>query len=155
MRKHVARAALVAAALIGAAGLFLYGRSVWRAGSPSLNRYSPTIHQELLALYAPAALIEFARAHGSIATNDELLRLLDQAGLRNCWMVAVNRGRQKNGQVTTTPMVIHLGRHDYLFVLSRDYLHALAGNPRDVQIVVIPEDLLAKEPVEALAELLE
>jgi len=82
--------------LMGAAGLFLFGRHVWNASAPEREPPGITVRSEILTIYAPKALIDFAKAHPEITTNDELVRLIRQAKL-NVWFAIVARNHQANG----------------------------------------------------------
>ena len=116
------------------------------------------VDQELVAIYAPAALIQFAKTHdpGSIATNDELARLIEQEGLQSCWMITQTYWSRGDGSYT--PVIFRPGDFAYRFPGTKACLQAMAGSPTaeyaNTRIVVIPERLLAKEPLDALPELL-
>jgi hypothetical protein len=78
---RVERLIMALCALTGAAGLFLFGRHVWNAGAPREEPPGYTVRSEIRTIYAPKALIVFAKAHPEITTNDELVRLIRQAKL--------------------------------------------------------------------------
>jgi len=67
--------------LMGASGHFLFGRHVWNASAPQAELPGITVRSEILTIYAPKALIDFAKAHPEITTNDEL-EMKPMEGLR-------------------------------------------------------------------------
>jgi hypothetical protein len=83
-------------ALTGVAGLFLFGRHVWNASAPQREPPGITVRSEILTIYAPRALIDFAKAHPEITTDDELVLLIREAQL-NVWFATVTRNHQANG----------------------------------------------------------
>jgi hypothetical protein len=158
MPKNAATAGLVAAALIGAVGLSLFARFIWnraRHDEPPRTRYD---HEQTTVVYMPPRLIEFAKRHGpsSIKTNDELLRLIERDALQQSWMVIVLHTRDDD-TITELPIIVQPGQVAHLFQLTIGALHIAAGRRQDgvEPLVVIPQRLLAKEPLEALPELLE
>src|SRR5580693_8170669 len=90
-------------ALLGVAGLFLFGRHVWNAGARQPEPPGITVRSEILTIYAPKALIDFAKAHPEITTNDELMRLIREAKL-NVWFATLTRNHQANGFFTDVPV---------------------------------------------------
>jgi len=158
MRKILSLAAMLIALLTGATALVLFGRSLWTAGGAPVTPVNRNLDQELTAIYAPAALIQFAKTHdpGSIGTNDELARLIEQEGLQSCWMITLTYWSRGDGSYM--PVILHPGDFAYRFPVTRACLQAMAGNPAaeyaKTRIVVIPEHLLAKAPLDALPELL-
>jgi hypothetical protein len=148
-------------ALIGAAGLFLFGRHVWNASVPQTEPSGITIRSEILTVYAPQALIEFAKAHPDIATNDELVRLIREAKL-NVWFATVTRLHQANGFSTDIPIWYRPGERPECFDIAKAVLLALAGNPPRLGIMdytnarteVIDDAMMEMEPAERLRQLL-
>ena len=70
-------------ALLGAMGLYSFARHVGDAGasrSPDGSGPGLTVRSEIRTIYAPKGIIDFARAHPAIATNDELVRLVRERG---------------------------------------------------------------------------
>jgi hypothetical protein len=160
MQKNLPHGAMVAGAVIGAAGLLLFGRIIWTAARAPDARDNPKISQDFLRIYAPAALINFAKTQHSIETNEELIRLIGQADLHECWFVVVTRSQMQDGQIIDVPVIFRPGQIANQFVLIRNYLHTLAGSTldehrADATVVVIPSNLITKEPLRALPELLE
>src|SRR6516225_5962258 len=92
----VERLIMALCALMGTAGLFLFGRHVWNAGAPQTEPSGITIGSEIVTIYAPKALIDFAKAHPEITPNDELVRLIREAKL-NVWFATVGRNHQASG----------------------------------------------------------
>ena len=58
---RVERLIMALCALIGAAGLFLFGRHVWNASAPQPEPSGITVRSEIVTIYAPKALIDFAK----------------------------------------------------------------------------------------------
>jgi hypothetical protein len=95
---RVERLIMTLCTLMGAASLFLFARHVWNASAPQSEPSGITIRSEILTIYAPKALIDFAKAHPEISTNDELVRLIREAKL-NVWFASVARLHQANGNL--------------------------------------------------------
>jgi hypothetical protein len=148
-------------ALVGAAGLLLFGRHVWNARAPQTEPSGITIRSEILVIYAPKALIEFAKAHPEIATNDELLRLIRQAKL-NVWFATVGRNYQANGKFAEVAMSYRPGERPECFDNTKAVLLTLAGNRsvpgtvayRNAETEVIEDAMMEMEPVDGLRQLL-
>ncbi len=173
MQKLVARASLPVVALFGAICLIGFARfaspvgqklGAAAAGIVEAEEAAPDeiLHQELLAIYAPKALIDFTKSRevAGIETNDDLARLIEEAGLRDCWMVTLGRSHMKRAGIIDMPVITRPGQFDYQFRINRAFLQTLAGTPpsefhANARIVVIPEHLLTEDPHEALKELLE
>ena len=83
-------------ALIGAATLVLFGHHVWNAGAPQREPSGITVRSEILTIYAPRALIDFAKAQPGITTNDQLTRLICEAPI-HIWFSIVARNHQADG----------------------------------------------------------
>jgi hypothetical protein len=148
-------------ALIGVAGLFLFGRYVWTAGAPQTEPFGITIRSEILTIYVPKALIDFAKAHPEITTNDELVRLIREAKL-NVWFATVTRLHQANGFVTDVPIWYRPGERPECFDDAKAVLRMLAGDRRGPGIMaytnarteVIDDAMMKIEPAEGLRQLL-
>ena len=158
---RVERLVMALCALIGAAGLFLFGRHVWNAGAPQPEPSGITVRSEILTIYAPKALIEFAKAHPEITTNDELVRLIRAAKL-NVWFAIVARHHQANGIFTDIPIWYRPGERPECFDDAKAVLRMLAGNRPGPGIMaytnakteVIDDAMMEMEPVEGLRQLL-
>ena len=155
------RFSLPFASLLGAMALFSFGRHVWDAGASRSERPNLTVRSELRMIYAPKRIIDFAGAHPVIATNDELARLVREAGLE-AWFGVVFRCYQGNGDVVDLPVAVRPGEAPQFFENTRGVLCLLAGDaagspaadPTDVEIEVIEDALMNTEPVEGLRRVL-
>jgi hypothetical protein len=155
------RFVLAFAGLLGAMALFSFGRHVWDAGASRSEPPGIIVRSEFRMIYAPKAIIDFARAHPAIATNDELVRLVREARLE-AWFGVVFRSYQGNGDVVDLAMAIRPGEDPQLFENTRGVLCLLAvddagspgAGPTDVEIEVIEDALMDLEPVEGLKRLL-
>ncbi len=172
MKKLVARASLPAVALLGTICLIGFARFGRPGGQePEAAEFGvigseeagsdAILHRELLAIYAPKSLIDFTKSRGfaGIETNDDLARLIEQAGLRDCWMVTLTRSHMKRAGIIDMPVMTRPGQLGYQFSMNRDFLRTLAGNPPSefhagARIEVIPEHLMIQGPDKALPELL-
>jgi hypothetical protein len=85
---RVERPIMALCALLGVVGLFLFGRHVWNVSAPQTEPSGIAIRSEILTIYAPKALIDFAKAQPEITTNDELVRRIREAKL-NVWFATV------------------------------------------------------------------
>ena len=122
---------LASVALLGAMALVSFGRQVWQAGasrSPDGSGPVLIIRSEILTIYASKGVIDFARAHPAIATNDELVRLVREARL-GAWFGVVFRTYQDNGDVVDIAMAIRPGERPGDFGNTRGVLCLLAGKP--------------------------
>jgi hypothetical protein len=148
-------------ALIGAAGLFMFGRHVWNASVPQPEPPGITVRSEILTIYAPKALIGFAKAHPEITTNDELVRLIREAKL-NVWFATVARLHQANGFFTDVPIWYRPGERPECFDDAKAVLRTLAGDRRGPGIMVytnartevIEDAMMEMEPADGLRQLL-
>jgi hypothetical protein len=112
-------------------------------------------------LYAPQALIEFAKAHPEIATNDELVRLICAAKL-NVWFATVARLHEANGFFTDIPIWYRPGERPECFDDVKAALRMLAGDRRGPAIMaytsarteVIDNATMEMEPAEGVRQLL-
>jgi len=147
--------------LIGAAGLLLFGRHVWKSSAPQTEPSGITVSSEVLTIYAPKALIDFAKAHAEIATNDELVRLIREAKI-NVWFATVTRNHQSNGIFADVPIWYRPGERPECFYEAKAVLLTLAGNrpgPGTVAYTnatteVIEDAIMEMEPMEGLRQLL-
>jgi hypothetical protein len=158
---RVERLIMALFALMGAAGLFLFGRHLWNASAAQTEPPSITIRSEILTIYAPKALIDFAKAHPGITTNDELVRLIRQAKL-NVWFATVARNHQANGIFVEVAICYRPGERPECFDNAKAVLLTLAGNspgPGTVAFTkakteVIEDAMMEMEPVDGLRQLL-
>jgi hypothetical protein len=152
---------LAFAALLGAMALFSFGRHVWNAGASRSEPPGIVFRSEIRTIYAPKRIIDFARAHPAIATNDELVRLVREARLE-AWFGVVFRCYQGNSDVVDLPVAVRPGEDPLFFENTRGVLCLLAGgavgspaaDPTDVEIEVIEDALMNTEPVEGLRRVL-
>jgi hypothetical protein len=155
------RFALAFAALAGAMALFAFGRHVWEAGAGRNVWPGLIVRSEIRTIHATRGLIDFARSHPAIATNDELARLVREARL-DAWFGVVIRSYQGNGHAVDVPVAIRPGEDPLVFENARAVLCLLAGDaagspaadPTDVKIDVIEDALMSMEPVEGLRRVL-
>jgi hypothetical protein len=144
-------------ALLGVMALVSFGRRVWKAGASRSEPPNFLVRSEFRTIYAPKRIIDFARAHPAIATNDELVRLVREARLE-AWFGVVFRCYQSNGDVVDLPVAVRLGEQPQYFENTRGVLCLLAGdatgspaaNRTDIEIEVIEDALMEMEPVEGL-----
>jgi hypothetical protein len=158
---RVERPIMALCALLGVAGLFLFARHVWNAGAPQREPSGITVRSEILTIYAPKALIDFAKAHPDITTNDELVRLIREAKL-NVWFATVTRNHQANGNFADVPIWYRPGERPESFVDMKAVLLTLAGNCpgpgtaayTNAKTEVIEDAMMEMEPVDGLRQLL-
>ena len=158
---RVERLIMALCALVGVAGLFLFGRHVWNAGARQREHAGITVRSEILTIYVPKALIEFAKAHPDITTNDELVRLIREAKL-NVWFATVTRNHQANGIFVDVPIWYRPGERPECFGNAKAVLLTLAGNRpvpgtvayTNARTEVIEDAMMEMEPMEGLRRLL-
>ncbi len=115
----------------------------------------------MLTIYAPKALIDFAKAHAEIAPNDELVRLIREAKL-NVWFATFARLHQVSGFFTDVPIWYRPGERPECFDNAKAVLLMLAGNRpgpgtvayRNAKTEVIEDVMMEMEPVDGLRQLL-
>ena len=88
--------------------LFAFGRHLWNAGGRRGEPPGLTVRSEIRTIYATKGIIDFARAHPAIATNDELVRLVREARLE-AWFGVVFRNDHANGDWVDLAMAIRPG----------------------------------------------
>ena len=153
--------ALAFVALLGAMALVSFGRHVWKAGASRSEPPNLIVRSEFRTIYAPKRIIDFARAHPAIATNDELVRLVREARLE-AWFGVVFRCYQSNGDVVDLPVAVRPGEQPQYFENTRGVLCLLAGDAAgspaadrtNVEIEVIEDALMNREAVEGLRRVL-
>jgi hypothetical protein len=158
---RVERLILALCTLMGAAGLFLFGRHVWNASAPQTKPSGITVRTEILTIYAPKALINFAKAHPEVPTNDELVRLIRQAKL-NVWFAIDGRNHQANANFTDIAICYRPGERPECFEDAKAALRMLAGDRRgpgtvadtNARTEVIDDAMMEMEPVDGLRQLL-
>ena len=108
--------------------LFFFGRHVWNSGAPQLEPAGITVSSDVLTIYAPQALVDFAKAHPEITTNDELVRLIREAKL-NVWFAIVGRLYQANGTFADVSASYRPGERPECFATTPQGrpAHALRG----------------------------
>ncbi len=149
------------AAFLALICLIFFGHHLWCPFPHHQDIHDEIIHQKVLKICPTQELIDFARTHDPalIKSNDELVRMLAEAGLSNGWMVVVTRSLMGQAGILDGQVIIHLGQHTYQFELTRNYLLTLAGKPPSeyfagARIVVVPARLMAKDPRIVLPEIL-
>jgi hypothetical protein len=156
------RFVLAFAALLGAMALCSFGRHVWNASASRSEPSGIVVRSEIRTIYASREIIDFARTHPVVATNDELVRLVREARLE-AWFGVVFRSYQGNGDVVDIAMAIRPGENPQVFENTRAVLCLLAGKSTgspvadrtNVEIEVIEDALMDMEPVEGLKRVLE
>jgi hypothetical protein len=157
----VERLIIALCTLIGVAGLLFFGRHVWNASAPRRDPPGITVRSEILTIYAPKALIDFAKAHPEITTNEELVRLIHEAKL-NVWFATVTRNHQANGVFADVPIWYRPGETPECFDNAKAALRMLAGDRRGPGIMaytnarteVIDDAMMEMDPAEGLRQLL-
>jgi hypothetical protein len=158
---RVERLIIALYALTGVAGLLLFGRHVWHASAPQQEPHGTTVRSEILTIYAPNALIDFAKAHPEITTNDELVRLIREAKL-NVWFATVARNHEANGIFADVPIWYRPGEKPECFVSAKAVLLMLAGNRpapgpvdyRNAKTEVMEDAMMEMDPADGLRQLL-
>jgi hypothetical protein len=158
---RVERLIMALCALIGVAGLFLFGRHVWNASAPQPEPSGITIRTEIVTIYAPKALVDFAKEHREITTNDELVRLIREAKL-DVWFATVTRHHQANALFADVGLWYRPGERPECFDHEKAVLLTLAGNrpgPGTVDLSnakteVVEDAMMELEPEDGLQQLL-
>ena len=110
------------------------------------------------------ALIDVAKAHPEITTNDELVRLIREAKL-NVWFATVTRNHQADGIFVDVPIWYRPGERPECFDDAKAVLLALAGTPpgpggpgtvafTTAKTEIIDDAMMEMEPVDGLRQLL-
>jgi hypothetical protein len=148
-------------AFIGAIGLFLFARHAWNAGAPNTEPTGIPVRWAIPTIYAPQALIDFAKAHPEISSNADLVRLIREAKL-DVWFATVLRSHKSDGRFADVPRCHRLGERPEDFLNERAALLTLAGSPpesdsldwTDAKVEIIEEAMMKLEPKEGLRQLL-
>jgi hypothetical protein len=141
--------------------LVSFGRHVWHAGADQTEPSGISVSSEVLTNYAPQALIDFAKAHPGITTNDELVRVTREAKL-NVWFAIVTRHHQANGVITDVPILYRTGERGD-FGIVQPVLLTLAGKGpaagpeayANAKIEVVDDAKIDEDPLKGLRELLQ
>jgi hypothetical protein len=158
---RVERLIMALCALLGVVGLFLFGRHVWNAGAAQPQRPATTIRSEIVTIYAPKALIDFAKAHPEITTNDELVRLIREAKL-NVWFATVTRNHQADAIFADVALWFRPGERPESFDNTKAVLLTVARNRSgpgtvdftNAKIEVLEVATMEMGPVDGLKQLL-
>ena len=148
-------------ALLGAMALVSFGRHVWNASVPRTEPSGIAVRSEILTIYAPKALIDFAKAHPETPTNDDLVRLIREAKLK-VWFATVARNPQAGGIFADVAICYRPGERPECFDHTKGVLLTLAGHrPRpgtvdytNATIEVIDDAMMEMEPMAGLRQLL-
>jgi hypothetical protein len=159
--KGLERYGLVSVTVIGAIVLFASGLNDRNDAAGGGEAPGLIVRSEIEAIYAPRALIEFARAHPRVETNDQLVRLIHEAKV-DAWFGVVFRTYLANGQVMNLAQTIRPGQRTELFESTRGALTLLAGHPIEtaaldrshVKIEEIEGPVVYMDPVKGLKQLL-
>ncbi len=158
---RVERLIMALCALMGVAGLFLFGRHIWNASAPRSEPPGITVRSEILTIYAPRAHIDFAKAHPQITTNHELVQLIREAKL-NVWFAIVARNHQANGNFADVAIWYRPGERPECFDNAKAVLLTLAENRpgpgtvayANAKTEVIADAMMEMEPVDGSRQLL-
>lgn len=150
------------------AGVVLILARAGRRASPietASRRPSRIVQSEVHAIYAPQALIDFARRTEIpvLSTNADLKRAIALARLEHVWYGVTIRDFTAAGAFQEEAVVDRPGVREASFGRTRSILYALAGgrepwgafDPARVQVVVIPEAMIGGDPASVLADLRE
>jgi hypothetical protein len=160
-RRLFSRLTLVATALTGLIGLA--GLAAHENREPRTLGANNTVYAEVVAIYAPAKLIAFARSDDAraIPSHAALRGRLTRLGLERAWYAIAVHGYVDNGTETDVTYVRRPFEWDWQWEECRGVLATLAGAPprgpdmdyTRARVEVIPESLLGMEPLGALAEM--
>jgi len=146
-------------------GLITVADGVRRNASRSEGRITRTvpIRSELQIIFAPKALIEFAKRHPEIEDHEELSSLLGEQRLDGLWYASVALNLLSNGERYRSVNYVYPARMPHLFPSAKAVLETLGGNARvyttddytKARISILSEENLRLGPQAVLADLVE
>lgn len=158
----------VFAAFLGSLGLIGFANALQRRvnqGGKSEGRITRRVNlkSEIRSIFAPQALIDFARRHPSIENYNQLVLLLEDEGLGRSWYVIAATDVLSNGECRRNVCYVHPSTMPYRFPSSRMVLEILRGESppgtrvgdRKAKIVVIPDKLADQDPAAVVSDLAE
>lgn len=155
-------------AFLGGLGLLGFANALQRRvnrGGRSEGRITRMVNikSELRSIFAPRALIDFARKHPSIEDYDQLVLLLEAEGLSRSWYVIVATDVLSDGETQRNVCYVHPSKMPYRFPSSRMVLEILRGDfppgtrvgDGRAKIVVIPDKVADMDPAAIVSDLAE
>jgi hypothetical protein len=117
------------AVVLGGVGLVMFAESIQRQPSKSEGRIVRVfpLRSEIHNIFAPQALIDFARKHRSIETHAELAKLLESESLGEVWFATVSFDLLNNGDLYRGLNYIYPAKMSHRFPTTREVLGALGG----------------------------
>lgn len=155
-------------AFLGGLGLLGFANALQRRvdrGSKSEGRITRMVNvkSELRSIFAPQALIDFAKKHPAIEDYDQLVLLLEAEGLSGSWYVIVATDVLSDGESRRNVCYVYPSRMPYRFPSSRMVLDILRGDfpagtrvgGEKARIMVIPDTLAVQDPAAIVSDLTE
>jgi hypothetical protein len=154
----------------GLLGLTLFARQIARQDrvsvAPNITGGGIIVRSEVLRLWLPRALIDMAKRQSlplRIRTHHELRQSLEGQHQRGVWYALTSRVHKFNGEFDDITTIRWPYRDSRYFSELLDVLAVAGGNPAsepnsgfsNVSISVLPEELLMREPRDAMHEALE
>lgn len=125
--------------------------------------YEPQIAQsEILTVYAPQALIDFARNNRNITSQEVLLQKLEQEGLSKVWLATKTKLDHTDGTSIIVPLAFRPGERPMNLDETCAAMETLAGDPprtdamdcSRAEVVPIDDATGALGPFEGMRKLL-
>ena len=150
---------------LGAAGLLVVADGVRRNASRSEGRITRAVavRSEFQVIFAPQALIEFARSHPAIEDHEELSLLLGEQNLDELWYACVALNLLSTGERNQSVNYVYPARMPHVFPNVKAVLETLRGDVRThssndyskARISILSDENLRLGPQAVLADLVE
>jgi hypothetical protein len=142
------------------------GTTGGEADKPKPSESGVTVRSEVLAVWAPQALIDLVHHQGAemVGLSPEAFRtFLKQHGLSETWCVKVFRNHQENGETTDMALTVLANHPRRPIERLQELVSVIAGNPESSAVVdyshttvkAIPTHLLTADPYIASKEMFE
>jgi hypothetical protein len=153
------------AVILGGIGLVMFAESIQRQSSRSEGRIVRVfpIRSEIQNIFAPQALIDFARKHPSIKNHAEMVKLLESESLGEVWFATLSLDLLNNGELYRDVNYIYPAKMSHRFPTTQEVMGVLgswsdsydSGHFSRVEIEMIPAEVAKLEASSIVTDLLD
>ena len=150
MLRRTLLATLVPTVLTGIIAIMV----LYHDGSPSASdftpmiggsKHNPTVREEIHRVHAFAGLIELAKRKTPYETQAELAQMIAKAGLRESWVLEVDRLHFADGTTRNSFVIVHLGMLPHRLNMDKTLMEALGKQAEEStgkpDVITIPKSL--------------